>query len=87
MYGHNPLAIGIRNITLGFSILSGACINLALLTYLKGHIRALMVASCVLMTAGGGAMACLNLHNLWLVYIVLTIAGLGIGGIVVPASM
>jgi hypothetical protein len=32
-------------------------------------------------------MAALRLDNLWVVYIVLTIAGLGIGGIVVPASI
>jgi len=32
-------------------------------------------------------MAALRLDNLWLVYIVLTISGLGIGGIVVPASI
>lgn len=39
------------------------------------------------MTAGGGAMAALRVDNLWLVYVVITIAGLGIGGIVVPASV
>jgi hypothetical protein len=32
-------------------------------------------------------MAALRLDNLWVVYVVLTIAGLGIGGIVVPASI
>jgi MFS family permease len=32
-------------------------------------------------------MAALRLDNLWVVYIVLTISGLGIGGIVVPASI
>lgn len=32
-------------------------------------------------------MAALRTDNIWLVYIVLTIAGLGIGGIVVPASI
>lgn len=87
VYGHEPVQVGIRNITLGFSVLLGAVINLVLLSYLKGHIRALMVFSCVLMTAGCGAMAALRIDNLWLVYVVLTIAGIGIGGIVVPASI
>ena len=32
-------------------------------------------------------MAALNINNLWLSYVVITIAGLGIGGIVVPASI
>lgn len=39
------------------------------------------------MTAGCGALACANLHNLHKVYAILVIAGLGIGGIVVPASI
>ncbi|KAB2578796.1 Fungal trichothecene efflux pump [Lasiodiplodia theobromae] len=86
-YGHEPTAVGVRNITLGFSILAGACIVLALLTYTRGHIRLLMLGSCIFMTAGGGAMAALRTDNIWLVYVVLTIAGLGIGGIVVPASI
>lgn len=86
-YGHDALSVGIRNITLGFSILAGACIVLALLSLTKGHIRELMLVSCLFMTAGGGAMAALRLDNIWLVYITLTIAGLGIGGIVVPASI
>ncbi|EOD47768.1 putative mfs drug efflux protein [Neofusicoccum parvum UCRNP2] len=86
-YGHDPTAVGIRNIPLGFSILAGAVIVLALLTYTRGHIRGLMLGSCIFMTAGGGAMAALRTDNIWLVYIVLTIAGLGIGGIVVPASI
>lgn len=87
VYGQDPWQIGIRNIELGFSILAGACIVLALLSWTKGHIRSLMVVSSVFMTAGAGAMAALNLDNLWLSYIVITIAGLGIGGIVVPASI
>ena len=32
-------------------------------------------------------MAALRLDNVWLVYVVLIIGGLGIGGIVVPASI
>lgn len=86
-YGHDPTAVGVRNIPLGFSILGGAVIVLGLLTYTRGHIRGLMLGSCLFMTAGGGAMAALRTDNIWLVYIVLTIAGLGIGGIVVPASI
>lgn len=81
VYGHDPWAIGVRSIPLGFSILAGACTVLWLLTATKGHIRALMLASCILMTAGGGAMAALNRDNEWLCYLVITIAGLGIGGI------
>jgi hypothetical protein len=52
VYGHDPWAIGVRNIALGFPILGGACIVLALLSYTRGHIRELMVVSCCFMTAG-----------------------------------
>lgn len=46
-----------------------------------------MFVSSVVMTAGGGAFAALNRDNLWLSYILSIISGLGIGGIVVPASI
>lgn len=39
------------------------------------------------MTAGCGATAALTVDRVWPVWVVLTIAGLGIGGIVVPASI
>lgn len=57
------------------------------MTFLHGRIRALILVSCILMTAGTGGMAALRVDNLWLVYVVITIAGLGIGGIVVPAAI
>jgi hypothetical protein len=41
----------------------------------------------VLITAGSGAMAALKRDNIWLSYLLLIISGLGIGGIVVPASI
>ncbi|KAL9083062.1 MAG: hypothetical protein Q9159_005991, partial [Coniocarpon cinnabarinum] len=87
VYGHDPVAVGVRNLSLGFSILAGACIILALLSFTKGRIRELLLFSCVLMTAGTGGMAALRTDNLWLVYVVITIAGFGIGGIVVPAAI
>lgn len=87
VYGHDPVGVGIRGIPVGFSILAGACIVLALLSYLRGHNRELLIVSSIIMTAGCGALAIArrdNLHQLWGILIV---AGLGIGGIVVPASI
>lgn len=52
VYGHDPIAVGIRGIPIGFSILVGACVVLWLLSVFRGHIRELMIASSVLMTAG-----------------------------------
>jgi MFS family permease len=87
VYGHDPKEVGIRNLALGFPILAGACIILVALSYTKGKIRELMFVSCVFMTAGGGGLAALNRGNVWLSYVCLIISGLGIGGIVVPASI
>src|ERR1700760_4265992 len=87
VYGHDHWQVGIRNLALGFPILAGACIVLTLLSFTRGRIRELMFVSCIFMTAGSGAMAALNRDNVWLSYLLLVISGLGIGGIVVPASI
>ncbi|OJJ43101.1 hypothetical protein ASPZODRAFT_74978 [Penicilliopsis zonata CBS 506.65] len=87
VYGHAPAAVGLRSLPIGFGILIGACIVLCLLSLLRGRNKELLIISSVLMTAGCGAMSIArtdNLHQLWGILIV---AGLGIGGIVVPASI
>jgi len=87
VYGHDPVGVGIRGIPIGFSILVGACIVLWLLSVFRGHNRALMIVSSCMMTAGCGALAAARRDNLNAVYGILVVAGLGIGGIVVPASI
>jgi Na+/melibiose symporter-like transporter len=87
VYGHDPWEVSKCNLCLGFPILAGACIVLALLSYTKGPIRELIFLSCIIMTAGGGGFAALSRDNIWLSYVLLIISGLGIGGIVVPASI
>ena len=46
-----------------------------------------MIVSCIFMTAGTGALSVARVDNLNVLWIILIIAGLGIGGIVVPASI
>ncbi|KAH6679752.1 MFS multidrug transporter-like protein [Halenospora varia] len=87
VYGHDPVGVGIRGLPIGFSILVGACVVLWLLSVFKGHNRALMVVSSCMMTAGCGALAVARRDNINTVYGILVVAGLGIGGIVVPASI
>jgi hypothetical protein len=87
VYGHDPVGVGLRGMPIGFSILAGACIVLWLLSVFRGNNRALMVVSSCMMTAGCGALAAARLDNLNAVYGILIVAGLGIGGIVVPASI
>lgn len=62
-------------------------IVLVLLSLVKGRILALLLGSSILMTAGCGALSTANVHNINQIYGILVIAGLGIGGIVVPASI
>ncbi|KAL6252689.1 hypothetical protein RBB50_000408 [Rhinocladiella similis] len=87
VYGHDPVDNGIRTLPIGFAILAGCVICLSLLSYLKGHVRSILLGSSILMTAGTGALACANPNNLHTVYALLFISGFGIGGIVIPASI
>jgi len=74
-------------IPIGFSILTGACVVLALLSVFRGHNRELLIVSSILMTAGCGSLAIARRDNLYQLWGLLVLAGLGIGGIVVPASI
>jgi len=87
VYGHDPVGNGWRGLPVGISIMDGACIVLAIPSIFRGHNRALLIGSSVLMTAGTGALAALNHDNLQVAYGVLVLTGLGIGGIVVPTSI
>jgi hypothetical protein len=87
VYGHDPIGVGIRGLPIGFGILIGACIVLWLLSVFRGGNRMLMIISSCMMTAGCGALAAARLDNLNAVFGILVVAGLGIGGIVVPASI
>ena len=87
VYGHDPIGVGIRGIPVGFGILAGAFIALWALSAFRGHNKAILIVASILMTAGCGALSIArpdNLHQLWGILIV---ASLGIGGIVVPASV
>ncbi|KAH0333812.1 MFS multidrug transporter-like protein, partial [Aureobasidium melanogenum] len=87
VYGHDPVGVGIRGLPVGFSILAGACVVLWLLSVFRGHNKVMMIISSVLMTAGCGALSIARVDNLNQLWGILVVAGLGIGGIVVPASI
>ncbi|KXT00240.1 hypothetical protein AC578_1224 [Pseudocercospora eumusae] len=87
VYGHDPVGVGVRGLPVSFGILGGAVIVLWLLSVFRGHNKELMIASSVLMTAGCGALSVAKVDNLSTIWGLLFLAGLGIGGIVVPASI
>lgn len=87
VYGHDPVQVGIRGLPVGFGIMTGAVVVLVLLSVFRGRNKTLMVISSVLMTAGCGAIAVADVNNLSTLWGILVLAGLGIGGIVVPASI
>ncbi|KAK0967574.1 hypothetical protein LTR54_018266, partial [Friedmanniomyces endolithicus] len=87
VYGHDPIGVGIRGLPVGFSILAGCCIVLWLLSTFRGHKRELLIIFSVLMTAGCGALSIGRIDNLYQLWGLLVVAGVGIGGIVVPASI
>jgi hypothetical protein len=87
VYGHDPIGVGIRGIPVGFSILAGACIVLWLLSILRGHNKELLIVSSVLMTAGCGSLAIARMDNLYQLWGLLVLAGVGIGGMFLDACL
>ncbi|KAJ4305792.1 hypothetical protein N0V90_001324 [Kalmusia sp. IMI 367209] len=87
VYGDDPVGIGIRSLPIGFGIIGGAAICLLLIPITKGRVRALMIFSTALMTAGTGAVSIASPHNLGTVYAVLTLASIGVGGVIIPSSI
>ncbi|KJX97245.1 MFS drug efflux pump like protein [Zymoseptoria brevis] len=87
VYGHDPVGNGIRGLPVGMGVMVGAVIVLTLLSVFRGHNKELMIVSSILMTAGCGSLAVAERDNLHILWGLLVLAGLGIGGIVVPASI
>lgn len=85
--GDDPVGIGIRSLPIGFGIIGGAAICLVLIPITRGRIRPLLIFFTALMTAGTGALAVASPHNLNTVYAILTLASLGVGGVIIPSSI
>lgn len=69
-----------------FGTLGGCIISLILLSAFRHHIKWILFGASALMTAGCGGLSVAAFDNMGTVYALLFIAGLGVGGIVVPAS-
>lgn len=62
----------------------GCCVVLWLLSVFRGRNRELMIFASIIMTAGTGSLAVANRENMNVLWGLLILGGLGIGGIVVP---
>lgn len=85
--GDDPVGVGVRALPIGFGIIVGAVICLVLIPITKGRIRALMIFFTAMMTAGTGAVSIARPDNLSTVIGVVTIACLGVGGVIIPCSI
>lgn len=83
--GH-PILVGVRGLGYSFSILAGATIMNALLSYTRGHVRGMLTFCSALMTACGGALAAATPFNPGFATAMSTVGGYGIGGILVPTN-
>ena len=83
---NSPIGVGIRGLPFAFGTLTGCVISLFSMPRVRGHIRWIILASCLIMTAGCGALAAARLDNINTVYGILFVAGMGVGGIIIPAS-
>jgi len=83
---NSPIGVGIRGLPFAFGTLTGCVISLFLMPQVRGHIRWLILGSCIIMTAGCGGLAAARIDNINTVYGILFVAGMGVGGIIIPAS-
>ncbi|KAK4170724.1 major facilitator superfamily domain-containing protein [Triangularia setosa] len=86
VYGHDPVGVGIRGMPFAFGTMAGCVISLVMLSWLRGNIKWILFVSSTLMTLGCGLLSIARVDNIQTVYGILFIAGLGVGGVVVPAS-
>lgn len=85
--GDDPVGIGIRSMPIGFGIIGGAVICLVLIPITRGRVKALMIFFTALMTAGTGAVSISTPENLNTIYAIVTLAAIGVGGVIIPSSI
>ncbi|PVH69030.1 MFS general substrate transporter [Cadophora sp. DSE1049] len=86
VYAPDPVQVGLKGLGYGISVTAGATIINWALSIFKNHNRELMIACCIVMTAFSGALAVVNPTNPKTAVALGTIAGFGVGGVLVPPS-
>lgn len=86
MYDPSPVAVGLKGLGPGLATTFGATIVNTLLSVFKGRNKELLLISCIIMTAFGGALATLTPETPHLVYVFGILCSFGVGGVLVPAA-
>lgn len=87
VFSRNPEVVGLMGLSQVVGILSGAVIISALVSVFKGQIRPLIIISATMMTVGITALAGVTPDSRIYANLMVVIGTLGVGGIVVPASI
>ncbi|OQV06095.1 hypothetical protein CLAIMM_10723 isoform 2 [Cladophialophora immunda] len=82
----DPIQIGVKDIPPALLLIGGSVATNALLSYLRGHGRELMLVGCLIMTAFSGALASINPEKTAAVIGIGSMAALGVGMVTSPAS-
>ncbi|EXJ70682.1 uncharacterized protein A1O5_05672 [Cladophialophora psammophila CBS 110553] len=82
----DPIQIGLKDIPPALLLIGGSVATNALLSYLKGHGRELMLVGCLIMTSFSGALASINPDKSAAVIGIGSMAALGVGMVTSPAS-
>lgn len=86
MYDPSPVAVGLKGLGPGLATTFGATLVNWLLSVWKGRNKELLLGSCILMTAFGGALATLTPDTPHLVFVFGILCAFGVGGVLVPAA-
>lgn len=86
VFTSDPVQVGLKGFASGLGVTLGATLVNAALSWLKEYNRELLIVSSVLMTVFGGALATVNPDSPEKLYIFAIFAGIGIGGVLVPAA-
>lgn len=86
MYDPDPVQIGLKGLGYGISVTVGAVVFNALLSVQSLRASYILLTATVLMTAFGGALAAATPDSAKLTVALGTIAGFGVGGVLVPSA-
>jgi len=86
IYGPDPLQVGLKALGFGFGQTCGGIIGNLLMTIFPSHHKQILLVSSVLMTTFCTSLAAMNPTNPHLAVGLSTVAGLGVGGVLIPIA-